>query len=161
VAGDTDSERFFALLTSEIEEAGGDVARGIEAAVSWVAENLALLSLNFVLTTQTDLWALRYPDAHGLFVLQRGPGGPEGDQGLEHSSSLGTRVRSPLAVERPLVVVASEPMDSDPGWRAMRSGELLHVPASLEAQSTFVIDGPPAHQLTLADLHPGARASQG
>jgi glutamine amidotransferase len=116
--------------------------------------------MNFVLTTATDLWVLRYPDAHGLFVLERRAGGPEGGAGLEHSSRLGMRVRSGAAQERAVVVVASEPMDSDPGWRPLRSGELLHVPATLAVESKVVLEGPPAHQLTLADLHPDAAESQ-
>ena len=36
VAGETDSERFFALITREIERAG-DVGEGIAAACGWVA----------------------------------------------------------------------------------------------------------------------------
>jgi glutamine amidotransferase len=159
VQGETDSERFFALITSEID-GRGDVAQGIQAASHWVAENLPVFAMNFVLSTATDLWALRYPDAHGLFVLERRAGGPEGGENLEHSSHLGMRVRSAAAQERAVVVVASEAMDSDPGWRELRSGELLHVPATLEVESKVVLEGPPAHPLTLADLHPSAAQSR-
>ncbi|HEV3228379.1 MAG TPA: class II glutamine amidotransferase, partial [Solirubrobacteraceae bacterium] len=159
VAGDTDSERFFALLTSEID-GRGDVAQGIQAASHWVAENLPLFSINFVLTTATDVWALRYPDAHELYVLERAAGGGEDGRPLEHCSKMGTRVHSDEACGRPVVVVASEPMDSDPGWGLLRSGELLHVPATLAVESKVVLEGPPAHQLTLADLHPDAAQSQ-
>jgi len=73
VAGDTDSERFFALITLEIERHDGDVAAGIAAAASWAARELVVFALNVILITRDELWALRYPDTQGLYVLERGP----------------------------------------------------------------------------------------
>jgi glutamine amidotransferase len=61
---------------------------------------------------------------------------------------------------RPSVVVASEPMDEDPGWRQLQSGELLHVAGDLAVTRRRVLTHPPAHPLTLADLDPRAAASQ-
>ena len=109
VKGDTDSERFFALITREAAAAEGDISAGIEAACRWVASELPLLAINFVLTTSDSLWALRYPETHPLYLLEREPGEP-----LEHSSTLGSRVHSPEGANRPLAVIASERMDSDP-----------------------------------------------
>ena len=40
VHGDTDSERWFALITRAIARADGDVAAGIESATRWLAANL-------------------------------------------------------------------------------------------------------------------------
>ena len=40
VQGDTDSERLFALITTEIDKHDGDVEAGITAAITWVAANL-------------------------------------------------------------------------------------------------------------------------
>lgn len=40
VRGDTDSERYFALISREITAAGGDVRDGIGAALRWIAANL-------------------------------------------------------------------------------------------------------------------------
>ena len=71
VQGDTDSERFFALITKETRAAGGDVGAGIAAAARWVAAELPLFAINFVLIAAGELWALRYPDTHDLFLLQR------------------------------------------------------------------------------------------
>jgi glutamine amidotransferase len=51
-------------------------------------------------------------------------------------------------------------MDEDPAWRELRSGELLHVEADLRTTVERVIDGPPAHPLTLADLDRQAAESQ-
>ena len=161
VRGDTDSERFFALITTETERSGGDVVGGIAAAVEWVAANLPVLSLNFVLTTATELWAFRYPDTHELHILERPAGGAKGGaEALEQVSSHGTHVRSEHAARRPTVVIASEVMDSDPGWRALGSGELIHVGPTLEVVSTKLIDEPPAHALRLEDLGGHARESQ-
>jgi glutamine amidotransferase len=155
VKGDTDSERLFALITREIAACGGDVAAGIDRACSWVAANLPLFAINFVLATADGLWALRYPQTHPLFVLERAPGTT-----LEHASSLGSRVRSEDGAQRPLVVIASERMDADPGWRLLDSGELLQITDTLEVRSRRMLEHPPARALTLGDLHGAAQASQ-
>jgi glutamine amidotransferase len=155
VRGETDSERLFALITREISRRHGDVAAGIETACAWVAAHLPLFAINFVLATADGLWALRYPRTHPLYALRRAPGEP-----LEHASSLGSRVRSEDAVERPLVVIASERMDADPGWRMLASGELLHIGAALEVSSRRILAHPPARPLGLGDLAPAAQASQ-
>jgi predicted glutamine amidotransferase len=161
VDGDTDSERFFALITREIERTG-ELGAGIVSAATWVAENLPVLSLNFILITGSQLWALRYPDMHELHVLERDPGGPSGRRHLEHASARGSiRVRSGDLADRPAVVVATERMDEDAGWRSLQSGELLHVDADLQVQITRPLAQPPAHPLSLADLNPKAAASQG
>ncbi len=160
VHGETDSERFFALITGAIERTG-DVRAAVEEAAGWVAEHLPVFALNFVLITGRELWAFRYPDTHELHVLERDPGGPTGDRHLEHASSWRTvRVHSAELAQAAAVVVASEEMDEDPGWRALEPGELLHVDPGLRASVTRVLDRPPAHQLTLADLDPKAAASQ-
>lgn len=163
VEGDTDSERWFALITREIARAGGDVGEGITAAGRWVAGNLPLLSVNFILIDAHDLWALRYPDTNELHVLERDAGGHTGQKALEHRSQRGRgriHVGSEDLGERPAVVVATEPMDDDPGWRELDSGELLHVDADLGVHIERVLDSPPAHLMTLADLDPKAAASQ-
>ena len=114
-----------------------------------------------MLVTDSELWALRYPDVHDLYVLERAPGGPTGGRHLDHASARGSvRVRSGELADRPAVVVASERMDEDPGWRALEPGELLHVEADLRVTITRALERPPAHQLTLADLGVKAAASQ-
>jgi predicted glutamine amidotransferase len=161
VRGDTDSERFFALITTETEAAGGDVAAGIAGAARWIADQLPVYALNLVLVTPDQLWAMRYPDTHELFVLERPAGGRGAPRHLEHASAAGSiRVRSGDLATTPAVVVASERMDEDPGWRAIEPGHLLHVDPDLHVRSTAVLDGPPRHRLTLSDLDPRAAASQ-
>ncbi len=160
VGGETDSERYFALITREIGRSG-DVAEGIVAAASWIAENLPVFALNCVLITERELWALRYPDVHELHVLQRAAGGTRGKRHLELASARGSvRVRSGDLARRAAVVVASEELDEDAGWRPLQSGELVHVDPNLRTTIRQVIERPPTHQLTLAQLDPRAAASQ-
>jgi predicted glutamine amidotransferase len=160
VHGETDSERYFALITRQIHRTG-DVGEGIVTATRWIAEHLPVLSLNLVLITESDLWALRYPETHDLFVLRRAPGGPRGGRHLEHASARGSvRVRSGDLAGLPAVVVATERMDEDTGWRALDPGQLLHVDGQLGVSSSIALPQPPAHPLTLADLTQRAAASQ-
>jgi predicted glutamine amidotransferase len=161
VHGQTDSERFFALISRE-SEAAGDVGEGIVRAVRWIAANLPVFALNLVLTTPDGLWALRYPDTHELYVLERAAGGASGDRHLDHASARGSiRVRSGEMASRRAVVVATERMDEDPGWRPLAPAELIVVGPELAMSSRQPVAGPPAHQLTLADLDPRAASSQG
>ncbi|MDG3010689.1 class II glutamine amidotransferase [Rhodococcus sp. D2-41] len=161
VHGDTDSERLFALITKRIDANDGDVGAGIAAAASWVADTIPVFSLNLIVTTATEMWALRYPDTHGLFVLPRVPGGPHGDRHLDQASTAGRiRARSGPLSSRGAVVVASERMDEDPDWREVRSGELLHVDSHRKLTSTMILDRPPRRRMTLDDLGDRAAASQ-
>jgi predicted glutamine amidotransferase len=155
VHGETDSERLFALITREIASHDGEVEAGIVEACRWVSSNLPLFAINFVLAAADGLWALRYPETHPLYVLERRPGAP-----LDHNSSLGSRVVSEHGGHAPLVTIASERMDEDPGWRELHSGELVRVSADLEVRSKIVLDSPPAHPLALDGLSGRARESQ-
>lgn len=160
VLGDTDSERFFALITKETRAAGGDVGAGIAAAARWVADELPLFALNIVLVADHELWALRYPETHDLFVLARAAGGPSGRRHLEHASAAGrVRVRAGELASCPAVVVATERMDEDT-WEELEPGVLVHVDRQLNVARRPILDGPPRHPLTLADLGETAAASQ-
>jgi predicted glutamine amidotransferase len=141
VDGETDSERYFALITREIARHDGDIGAGIGAAVRWIVENLSVQSINFVLITDDQLWALRYPVHHTLFVLERSAGGNgEETKPLEQTSSHGTRIHSEHGRDRAVVVVASERMDDYEGWREFKSGELIHVDRSLTVGSELLFD---------------------
>jgi predicted glutamine amidotransferase len=156
VQGDTDSERLFALITKEIERLG-DVGDGIASAIGWVAAHLRLLAVNFVMIDANDLWALRYPEVHDLFVLERTAGGGS----LDHARGGRIRASSPELADRDCVVVATERMDDDPGWRQIPAGELVHVDSSLTVIRRRIVDGPPAHPISLSELEGRAAAAQG
>jgi glutamine amidotransferase len=160
VHGETDSERFFALITKEIERIG-DVGEAIVSASRWIAQNLPVFALNFVLITATELWAMRYPEVHELYLLERAPGGSSGGSRLEHASNRGSvKVSSDDLADRAAVIVATERMDEDPGWRALEPGQLLHVDRDLRVTISRPLIRPPARPLSLTDLDPKAAASQ-
>ncbi|HEY7146551.1 MAG TPA: class II glutamine amidotransferase [Streptosporangiaceae bacterium] len=152
VLGDTDSERYFALITQQIDAHGGDVAAGITAAASWIAGRLPVSSLNTVVAARNELWALRYPASHALHILERPAGDsvPRGDEpagsgqaGLRARSSTSS-VRAPALQNIPTVVIASEELDGETGWRMLAEGELVHIRPDLTVESSVVLSGPPA-----------------
>lgn len=159
VLGQTDSERLFALVTAEIRFADGDVAAGITAAVSWIAQNLPVYSLNFILTTATDLWALRYPETHELYILERPPG-PVADAEPLVAHSHRIRAHSQELATRRVVIVATEKMTAHPDWRPMEPGELLHVDQDLAIGSHLAFGQPPRRMIRLEQLGAAAAASQ-
>ncbi len=71
VLGQTDSERVFALITASIRAHRGDVTAGLVDAMRWLADNVPIYAVNILLSTATDLWALRYPESHELYVSDR------------------------------------------------------------------------------------------
>ncbi len=148
VLGDTDSERYFALITQQTDAHGGDVGAGITAAASWIAAHLPLSSLNTVVAAPGELWALRYPGAHALHVLERPAGG-----GM-HVRSSTSSVHVPALDEVASMVVASERLDGESGWRMLAPGELVHVRPDLSVQSEIVITQPPAHLVPLPAGNP-------
>jgi predicted glutamine amidotransferase len=159
VQGSTDSELYFTLMTKRIEENGGDIAAGIAQAAQEIASEIPLYSLNMLLTTPTDVWALRYPDTNELWILERsiaglgGPGGLSGsDDGFDGRSMSGiTRVFSGQLSILPSTVIASQPMDTNPLWRLLDSGELIHVDQHLNVTSTIAVPDPPAEMLVLSE----------
>jgi predicted glutamine amidotransferase len=146
VLGDTDSERYFALITQQVDAHGGDVAAGITAAASWIAKRLPLVALNAIIATADELWALRYPDQHALHVLER-PG-----QGGLHVRSATSSVRAPDLARS--VVIASERLDGETGWRMLAPGELIHVRPDLSVESAVVLATPPARLIPLGGQDP-------
>ena len=153
IQGTTDSELYFTLMTKRIEEQGGDIAAGIAQAAQEIAAEIPLYSLNMLLTTPTDIWALRYPDTNELWILERSIaalGGPDGGGVLDERAASGiTRVFSGQLAILPATVIASQPMDSNPLWRLLESGELIHVDPDLRVTSTIAVPRPPAQMLEL------------
>ena len=118
VHGETDSERMFALITAEIRDHGDDVADGVSAAVNWIADNVPVFALNFVLTTPNDLWAFRYPATHELHVLELDEGEAEA---FEHRTDR-IHAQSDELAGQACVTIASEVMDDEPGLARDRAG---------------------------------------
>ncbi len=159
VQGQTDSERIFALITAETARRKGDMFDGLLAATSWISDHLPVYALNLVVSTATDLWALRYPAVHDLYVLDRPAGGTGASRALVARSSR-IHAQSAHLADRASVLVASEPMDDDPGWRLLDPGELLHVDSHLTLHSSSPLPSIPRHRLDRAALDAATAASQ-
>jgi predicted glutamine amidotransferase len=156
VLGQTDSERVFALITASIRAHGGDVTAGLVDAMTWLAANVPIYAVNILLSTATDLWALRYPESHQLYVSDRRklPAQPR-----FHLRSNRIRADSQNLQQRPSVVFATEPMDDAARWQLLEPGELVHVDAGLNISRDLVLPDPPRHLLRAEDLSPEAQAS--
>jgi predicted glutamine amidotransferase len=174
VLGDTDSERYFALITQQIDAHDGDVGAGIVAAARWIAARLPVSSLNAVVAAPGELWALRYPAQHALHIIER-PAGDSAPAGVTasgqqarpagvteqqavpaglHVRSTMSSVHAPALRAAPTVLVASEELDGESGWRMLAPGELVHVRPDLSVQSAVLISDPPARLVTLAQGGP-------
>ena len=167
VLGDTDSERYFALITQQIDAHDGDVGAGITAAARWIGAHVPVSSLNAIVATPGELWALRYPGQHALHIIERPAGDslppstggslpPGKSAGSAADTAAGLHVRSatssvhaPALQAVPTVVVASEELDGEVGWRMLGDGELVHVRPDLTVESAVVIPDPPARLVPL------------
>jgi glutamine amidotransferase len=61
-----------------------------------------------------------------------------------------TRVFSGQLSILPSTVIASQPMDTNPLWRLLDSGELIHVDEHLNVTSEIAVPDPPAEMLVLS-----------
>jgi predicted glutamine amidotransferase len=154
VLGDTDSERYFALIIQQTEAHGGDVGAGITAAASWIAAHLPVSSLNTIVTAPGELWALRYPDQHALHILERPAGSGQAKAKGLHVRSATSSIHAPALDTTASVIVASEELDGETGWRMLVPGELVHVKPDLSVHSAVVITQPPARLVPLPAGNP-------
>lgn len=155
VHGETDSERIFALITAHTRKRGGDVTAGIVDAVGWLAEAVPIFAVNVLLSTATDMWALRYPETHRLYVLDR----REVEDRRLRMETRRITAHSEHLTSDASVLFASEPMDDD-DWQLLAPGELVHVDADLQINRQIAFPNPPKNQLRHDDLTAKAAASQ-
>ncbi len=152
VAGQTDSERYAALIARFTDEHDGDVGQGIAAAAGWLADHVPMYSLNCLVATTGNLWALRYPDQRALHIARRRID-PATGSAVRGTTALATHsVASEAAVE--VVIVASERIDAGQDWRMLEPGELIHVGPDLAITSRLALQRPPAHLHLLDEADP-------
>ena len=77
-------------------------------------------------------------------------GRPEG--GELHVRSATSSVHVPDLADAASVVIASEKLDGENGWRMLAPGEIVHVRPDLGVESWIAVPEPPAH---LVPLPPG------
>jgi predicted glutamine amidotransferase len=155
VHGETDSERIFALITACARRHDGDVTAGIVEAVGWLADTVPIFAVNLLLSTAVDMWALRYPQTHELYMLDRRDA--EGKRLRMNTRRI--TAHSEHLTSDASVLFASEPMDDD-DWQLLEAGELVHVDADLRIDRRIAFPDPPNHQLRHEDLTATAAASQ-
>ncbi len=114
--GDTDSERYFAILRYHIREAS-DTLIGIRRAIAWISENRDYTSLNFLLADGERLYALRSVGNEDLWYRRL-----EAGEDLLGSSSYGTRAETRLS--HGATLFASEKLDHTPSWEKLDPGTL-------------------------------------
>ncbi len=151
VRGQTDSERYAALIAKHAADTG-DVGTGIIRAANWLADHVPMYSLNVLVASAGNLWALRYPDQRALHVARRVVDPDTGGvwQGTSDLARNGVHSDAPT----PIVLVASERLDDSDDWRMLAPGEVLHVGPDLQVTSTVAVDHPPAHLHLLAEADP-------
>ncbi|WP_197382126.1 class II glutamine amidotransferase [Mycolicibacterium mengxianglii] len=155
VRGDTDSERVFALITASIRGRDGDVGAGLIDALRWLGNNVPIYAVNVLLATATDLWALRYPETHELYLLDR----TAANQGRFSLRSKRITAGSDHLGTSPSVVFATEVMD-DGRWQLLTPGELVHVDQHLQITHRTALPNPPTHRIARANLSPTEASSQ-
>ena len=68
-----------------------------------------------------------------------------------------TRVFSGALAILPSTVIASQPMDTNPLWRLLEPGELIHIDSELRVSSTIAVSDPPAEMLVLSQQEEAAQ----
>lgn len=149
--GQTDSERYAALIAKFTAAHDGDVSAGLAAAAGWIADNVPMYSLNCLVAAPGNLFALRYPDQRALHVARRRIDPASG--ALQASSALAAH-EVHAAEPTEVVVVASERVDDGEDWRMLEAGELIHVGPDLSMTSRLVLERPPAHLHLLDEADP-------
>jgi glutamine amidotransferase len=129
IAGETDSELFFAFLLTRFDEASVDAGSGTEALSAVLADAVREFgsrpgfgACNFLLANGDGVYA--YRQGRTLFALERGPHDPVRER--RESAETGAIVDTPWTSRRTAVLVASERMTDEP-WRAIEEHTLLHV----------------------------------
>jgi glutamine amidotransferase len=116
LCGDTDSERYFAILRHHVWEASDNLA-GIQRTVAWISENCDYTSLNFLLADGESLYALRSVGNEDLWIRRL-----EAGEDLLGPSSYGTRAETSLG--QGAVLFASEKLDYAPSWEKLEPSTL-------------------------------------
>ncbi len=112
--------------------------------MTWLAANVPIYAVNVLLSTATDMWALRHPATHQLCLLDRRTDGTDTQFDLRTKR---IHAQSDALCARPSVVLATEPMNDDPRWRLLHPGELVHIDGDLQINRTMILPDPPRHLL--------------
>ena len=140
------------LLSTKAKRPGSEKS---EQDVAVILRNVPIFAVNILLSTATDMWALRYPETHELYLLDR----RDVEYRRLRMRSHRITAHSDELTSDASVLFASEPMDDD-DWHPLAPGELVHVDADLRIDRRVAFPDPPKHQLRHEDLTAQAAASQ-
>ena len=128
LAGQTDSELFFAYLLTRLDEAGlsdGPIVVATDAVIRRAAAEARAVpnvgAFNFVLSDGDALYAHRF--GRTLCLLERGP---DDEVRSSRKSMDGVVVQTPWSQRRRALFVASEAMTDEP-WQTIDNGVLLRL----------------------------------
>ena len=146
IAGDTDSELFFAYVLTRLDEHGltrlhdEPSRRRVTAVVHELTAELRAARIgafNFILSDGKTTFAHRF--GRSLFVLDRGPGDPVREQ---REVSPGATIMTRWTPRRHAILIASERITDEP-WREVPDGTLLRIERTPTPQ---VVSGDDAKQ---------------
>lgn len=130
VQGDTDSERFFAMILTRLDEAGEGapidaVDRALRVVVEEALSRPKLGAANFLLSNGRAVWAFR--SGRTLHLLERKPHDPVRVRRV--ASETDATIDTPWTPRRHAFLVASERISDEP-WRELPEGSLLRIDAA-------------------------------
>lgn len=125
----TDSEVYFRFLLQNIDEQNGDVIGGVRCGLESI-KNECYSSLNFLLSDGKKLYA--YREGYNLYFLERIYKDSKYNdtfKGLSRETQL--LITSKMLNREKAVVVCSEKISEEPGWKEIKKGQLLVIDKNL------------------------------
>lgn len=134
IKGDTDSERYFALILSQFKRDGihsnsevNDLFVSLNSSIQIVRKNIGGNGLNFLLSNGKLLFA--YKNGRSLYYLVRNPeNAPE--ESLK-SKETGTLLRWKKTAGEKAIIVASERVTQSENWQTILDDEIICVDSNL------------------------------
>jgi glutamine amidotransferase len=140
IEGQTDSERFFAWLLTNLDELGHDrIDHALHRCIDRALDRPKLGAVNFLLSNGESLWAFRH--GRTLNVLERHPGDPVIEKRVAHETE--AELDTPWSPRRHAFLIASEHMTDEP-WREVAEGTLMRIDSGRVPKLTMLrIPGQP------------------
>jgi len=137
VKGDTDSERYFALILSQfardgiLPDSGKDaLVTSLSSAIKTMRDQIGGDGLNFLLSNGKVLFAFK--NGRSLYLLKRDPEGiPEVQL---RSKETGALLQWKKSAGEKAVLIASEKVTADEPWETIKENQLICVDRNLNIE---------------------------
>jgi len=130
IKGDTDSERYFALILSQFKRDGihsdsevNDLFASLNASIQIVRNNIGGNGLNFLLSNGKLLFA--YKNGRPLYYLIRNP--ENTPEELLESAETGTLLRWKKTAGEKAIIIGSERVTQSENWQSILDDEIICV----------------------------------